>query len=109
MLSIIWLIFSILFLILGCFHWKASRKSIPPFQVSERPLAKQASVGILGADVDKPLRDFAHDFNSYLDHYNKSSRRQNRIGACGYFLASAAALFSMFLTMYPTLIGRLPW
>jgi hypothetical protein len=101
MLFIVWLIFAVLFLVLGCFHWKASRRNVPPFEVSERPLAKQASIGILGADVDKPLRDFARDFNSYLDHYNKSSRRQNRIGAFGYFLASATALFSFFM-MCPT-------
>ena len=97
MLSIVWLIFTVLFLVLGCFHWRASGKSIPPFQVSERPLAKQGFVGILGADVDKPLKDFARDFNSYLDHYNKSSRRQNMFQAFGYFLASATALFSFFL------------
>jgi hypothetical protein len=102
MLSIIWLIFAVLFVALGCFHWKASRKSIPPFQVSERPLSKHASVGILGADVDKPLKDFASDFNSYLTQYNKSSRRQNRVQAFGYFLASATALFSYFL---PTILN----
>jgi len=101
MLSIIWLIFAFLFLVLGCFHWRASGKIIPPFQVSGRPLDRQVTVKIAGADIDKPLKDFAHDFNSYLDHYNKSSRRQNRIQAVGYFLASATALFSFFM-MYPT-------
>lgn len=97
MLSIIWLIFAVLFFVLGYFHWRASGKIIPSFQVSGRPFDKQVSVKIAGADVDKPLKDFARDFNSYLDHYNESSRRQNRIQAFGYFLASATALFSFFL------------
>lgn len=97
MLSIIWLIFAVLFGILGYFHWKTSGKSIPPFQISSRPFDRQVTVKIAGADVDKPLKDFARDFNSYLRQYNESSRIQNRIAALGYFLASGTALFSMFL------------
>ena len=97
MLDVIWLIFTFLFFSLGCCHCISSGKIIPPFQVSGRPFDKQVSVKIAGVDVDKPLKDFAADFNSYLDHYNKSSRRQNRFQAFGYFLASATALFSFFL------------
>ena len=96
---VIWLIFTILFFSLGCFHLKASKNKISLFQISERPLSEYTSVKISGADVDKPLKDFARDFNSYLDRYNESSERQNIIAAIGYFLASAAALFSMFLVL----------
>jgi len=104
MLPIIWLIFAVLFFALGFFHWKASKKIIPPFQMSRRPLMRpdspvQVNIEMAGAGIDKPLEDFVSDFNSYLKHYNESSRRQNRIGAFGYFLASGTALFSMFLTI----------
>ena len=94
---VIWLIFTILFFSLGCFHLKESRNKISLFQVSERPLSEYMSIKISGADVDEPLKDFARDFNSYLDRYNDSSGRQNIMAALGYFLASAVALFSMFL------------
>jgi len=99
-LSIIWLIFVLLFISLGFFHLNASRKSISPFQLSERPFDKYVSAEIAGADIDKPLKDFARDFNSYLGDYNKSSRKQNRIAASGYFLALLTAIFSMVLTFY---------
>lgn len=62
-------------------------------------LSEYTSVKIFGADVDKPLKDFARDFNSYLDRYNESLGRQNILAAIGYFLASVAALFSMFLVL----------
>jgi len=96
-MCVIWIIFTILFFVLGCFHLVASRNNISLFQVSERPLSEYMSIKISGADIDEPLKDFARDFNSYLDSYNESSRRQNIMAAFGYFFASAAALFSMFL------------
>ena len=91
MVSIIWLVFTVLFFVLGCLNWGISKQSIPPFQVSGRPFDRQVTVKIAGADVDKPLRDFADDFNSYLKQYNESSRKQNKIAAFGYFLASGTA------------------
>ena len=59
----------------------------------------QVIAKIGGADIDKPLEDFVGDFNSYLDDYNKSSRRQHKIQAAGYCAASATALFSFVLTI----------
>ncbi len=102
MIPVIWLIFTALFLVLGIFHWIASRKVIPHFQVSVRPYMQPSSgiqviAKIGGADIDKPLEDFVSEFNSYLDDYNQSQRRQNRLQAFGYFLASATALYSLFL------------
>lgn len=97
MMSAIWLIFTALFLALGIFHWITSRKAISPFKVSTRPFAEHGSVQVLGADIDKPLKDFTHDFNSYLEKYNRLSCRQNRLQALGYLLASLTALSSFFL------------
>jgi len=104
MLWIVWLIFALLFLVLAYFHWRASKKTIPSFQISKRPYQLPSSgmkvtVQVAGADLDKPLEDFVGDFNSYLDHYNKSSCRQNIIQAFGYLLASLTAIFSIFLTI----------
>lgn len=91
-LSIIWLVLAILFLILGSFHLNVSRKSVSPFQPSEE------YTGIDIKLVGISTKGFVREFNSYLDHYNESTRRQNRIAAFGYFLASVTAFFSMYLT-----------
>ena len=104
MLWIIWLIFAVLFLVLAYYHWITSRKIIPSIQIHARPYNQpdspiQVTVGIAGADIDKPLEDFVSDFNDYLADYNKSSRRQNTFQACGYLLASLTAIFSIFFTV----------
>lgn len=96
-ISIIWLIFVILFFILGWYHWGTSKKVIEPFKPSERPLKNSGSVKILGADVDQPIKDFSKNFNEYLAEQNKLSKRQNRISAFGYWLASLTAFVSMAL------------
>jgi len=104
MLWIIWLIFAALFITLAYFHWMASKKIIPSFQISKRPYMQPSSgiqviAKVAGADIDKPLEDFVSDFNSYLDDYNKSSSRQHKIQAAGYCVASATAVFSFVLTI----------
>ena len=104
MLWIIWLIFAILFLVLAYYHWMTSRKIIPPIKIHRRPYNQpnspvQVTVRIAGSNVDEPLEDFASDFNEYLTDYNKSSRRQNTLQACGYLLASLTAIFSIFFTV----------
>ena len=92
----IWLVFAIIFLCLSGVHFFQLGKKIAPFQVSQRPLA-QVTVKIAGADVDKPLNDFAEEFNKYLDSYNKSTSKQNRIAGIGYLVASIVSIFSMVL------------
>lgn len=80
-----------------------SGNRISHFKMSERPMTQmtgvQVRIQMAGADVDQPLRDFTHDFNFYLDNYNKSSSRQHKVQAIGYWVASATAVFSFVLTM----------
>ena len=101
MLWIIWLVFAVLFLVLAYYHWKASRRAISPIQIHTRPYNEpdspiKVTARIAGTGIDKPLEDFVSDFNDYLADYNKSSRRQNTFQACGYFLASLMAIFTIF-------------
>jgi len=49
----------------------------------------------LGTSLDQPLKDFANDFNKYLENQNKSNRKMNQLVDCDYFLAALTALFSM--------------
>ncbi len=96
-LSVIWLIFSVLFLVLGLYHFKLSKFNIAPFAVPERLGVIRDSVKKIGFDPDEPIRDFITNFNLYLNNHNRSSRRQNIAAACGYWLASIIAVISMIL------------
>jgi hypothetical protein len=103
-LWIIWLIFALLFLFLAGYHWRLSKKTFSPFQLPEIPYWKPAkgipvNTGILDADIKKAFDNFGDGFNSYIDDYNKSSGRQNKLQAGGYLLASFTAILSIFLTI----------
>ena len=93
--SIVWLLFAFLFLGLCCYHYNASKRDIPPFKLSERPLGKKVAIKAAGADLDQLTKDFAKNFNAYLDRQNKFSRKQNKRSAYGYFIAFLAAIVSM--------------
>jgi len=101
-LSIIWVVFAVLFFSLGCFYWQESKRTIPPFKLAERKLSRsdspvQVSIHAAGTPLDQPLEDFAVQFNAYLEEQNASSHRTNVRAACGCFLAAATALFSAFI------------
>jgi len=56
-------------------------------------------VKVNGVDIEQPLQYFIHDFNYYIDYYNKESKIGNIIQATGYFLAAGTslAIFLYFL------------
>jgi len=94
-LRLYWLFFAVVFFGLGLWHSGQSASAIPPFTVTQRPV--QGTMGLMGMDVDKPLTDFAAEFNAYLTTQNAASRNANRVAALGYFAAGLTALFSMWL------------
>jgi hypothetical protein len=101
-LSVIWLVFAALFLILGRWHWIESKSAMPPFELTKREMDRPDSgvrfkIDIGGTPLDKPLADFVKDFNEYLSAQNDTSRKANLRAAWGYFVAALTALFSMFL------------
>ncbi len=98
-ISVVWLIFALMFFFLGLYHWNASEKDVPLFKLSERPGKNWGSIKVLGSDVDQPVKDFAQDFNNYLDEQNRLSKKQNQRSAFGYWLASLTALVSIFLEL----------
>ena len=98
-ISIIWLVFAVLFFILGSWHLTASMSAIPPIELTKRAMDKPESpvrveISIAGSPIDKPLADFAKDFNEYVSVQNRASRRANQLAAYGYFLAALTALYS---------------
>ena len=111
-LSIIWIIFAVLFLLLGRFYWHESKRSIPPFKLAERKYFRSDSsikvrIEAGGTPIDQPLEDFALQFNAYLEEKNSSSRKINRRAAYGYYLASTTALFSAFIEWYNIITAHL--
>jgi hypothetical protein len=95
-LTIIWSIFTIIFFALGYYQWKMAGKSISHFQVRQN-IPKGAEFKLNLGYVD--FNEFVGNFNSYIDYYNQTSKRQNKTQAIGFWVASATALFSVVLTV----------
>ncbi len=92
-LAIIWLIFVIIFASFGIYHFIESTKDIPSIKLELKKPVIGSVVGVstgIGA-----VKKFAKEMSEYVDNYNKSSKRQNRIAALGYFAAALTALVSM--------------
>jgi len=102
-LSVIWFVFIILFFMLGRAHWIQSKHSVPPFRVTTLVDESRGGIKVFGTPIDKPLEDFAADFNKYLDEQNQSNRRVNRLAACGYFLAALTAFVAMVVVIAASL------
>ncbi len=98
-ITYIWLVIAIIFLGLSIFHWYQSNKEISGFQVTPRPM-KNVSVAIAGASIDKPLAEFATNFNKYLKEQNTSNKYQNRLTAAGYLLSALLCLVSVALNSF---------
>jgi hypothetical protein len=97
--SIIWLVFMFIFVILGFSHLKKSKQEIPNFKITKvLSSGADAEIKVGGVSIEKPFQDFANEFNNkYLEQQNKSNREANRIAAWGYFVASLTSLFSAVL------------
>lgn len=96
-ISIIWIAFTAIFILLSIVSFVQAGKRISAFNLSQRPLAAIVTVKIAGADVDQPLKDFAADMNKYIGSYNSSSRCQNLIAGWGYIAAAIVSAASFML------------
>jgi hypothetical protein len=72
-------VFAVMFLILGCLHWRDSKNFISPF-----PRSLTSS-------------DFEFSFNQFLKKFNESAQQQNKYAAYGYWLACSTSFFAVFL------------
>ena len=93
-LNILWFIFAVIFLALGVFHWRMAGKSVSYLQVKQlMPQGIQVDITMAGID----FQEFVDKFNRYIDHYNQTSKKQNKVQAIGYWVASLIAVFSFVL------------
>ena len=96
LITILWIIFAGLFLVLAIFHWHLALQTIQPFE------AKPSSgVGAIeGIPIAKSgFKKFIAEFNLFIDRQNASTRRQNTVAVVGYLAAFVTAILSAFLTI----------
>jgi len=95
-LSIVWSIFVLIFLALGCFYWKVSGKNISHLKL-EQLLPKGVEVKVVIGGIN--YHELVNNFNEYIDYYNKTSTMQSRTQAIGYWVASLVALVSLIVSV----------
>ncbi len=88
-IPITWLVFAIIFISLGVYHWNASKNNINPFPIPQS--------NNIDKNTSQALMQFGNIINSHVCKLNKSSKSQNIIAALGYWAAAATAVFSVFL------------
>jgi hypothetical protein len=79
---------------LAVHHYHLSHHLMPPMTVTERPFANNVTARVSGMDLDKPLKDFATNFNNYVTEQNSSWRELNLASFWGYVVAALTAIFS---------------
>ncbi len=98
--SIIWCIFTVIFIVLGFAHLQEVDNTIPPFAVPK--FAPQGASITLGTaenkvGLEEPVRLFVKDFNQHLKSQDKANATANSRAAFGYFAAALTALVSLLL------------
>ena len=107
-ISIIWLIFTFIFVKLGYSHWEQSKQVTPKIEVTKL-LGGGNDIKISGTSIEKPFLDFANEFNNnYLEKQDKANFEANRNAAFGYFAASLTALFAIVLEWVSYISKRKP-
>lgn len=92
MISLIWLIFSFIFLILSTFHFYISFKNI---KTPENIPAHLKSVN----GVSIGIAEFISYFREYINDVNKSNKLINIIQGFGYLVAFATSVYSYYLSL----------
>jgi len=89
MIGCIWIIFTLLFFALGCFHLYHSRQSIEKMpKISGAKSINGVSTGLV---------EFQEGLGNYVDQLNRDNRKANITTAFGYFVTAVTALFLYFL------------
>ena len=91
MITVVWAIFSLIFLALCIFHIRLARSVIPHFSnKSDIKTINGMRVGVV---------DAVADMNSYIDQVNRDARRINIAQAIGYGMACLTAVLSLWMSV----------
>lgn len=86
----IWLVLAAIFFSFGFQHWRLSQRDIRPFRVRE---------GEWTGEAGEVLKDFAEDYNRYLEDVNATYRDKHRVAMVGYIVTGLLAVVSLFLSL----------
>ena len=101
-ISVLWLIFAVLFFLLALHHRAESKRTIPKMEVRRYESDDTTKIARGGVPIEQRLIDFVDDFNKHLDDQDKSNRKANLCAFYGYLLAGLTALVSMGLVWWET-------
>ncbi|MBZ5588142.1 MAG: hypothetical protein LAO05_06225 [Acidobacteriia bacterium] len=93
-LSIVWLVFAVVFLGLGVRHWRDRQAALPELKSMIRPSH------LLGVPTVYGGKEFVDEVNEFVRRLNARLSSANRLAAFGYFAASATALVSAVLAWF---------
>ena len=101
-LTIVWLALAVIFGALGRFHWLEADRPMPAFEPGESAYEVsgsgfQVKIGVSGAALDQPFRQFADDLNAWIEVRNRSARTAHRQAAGACLVGVVAALVAMGL------------
>lgn len=96
-ISIIWLVFTILFFCLAGFHFVESQQTIPKIEVRRYPSDDTMEIKTGDVTIQQRLFDFGDDFNKFLNNLEGSNRKANLYACIGYILAGLTAVVSLGL------------
>ena len=94
----VWLFFSAFFLYFAYVHWRQSSQDIRHFTVRNRDPEKQDQGP--ETELSEANREFAQDFNRYLDTVNQHNRSRHRAAAIGYAISGIVAMASMGILLF---------
>lgn len=94
----VWLFFSAFFLYFAYVHWRQSSQDIRHFTVRNRDPEKQDQAA--ETELSEANREFAQDFNRYLDSVNQHNRSRHRAAAIGYAISGIVAMASMGILLF---------
>ena len=94
----VWLFFSAFFLYFAYVHWRQSSQDIRHFTVRNRDPEKQDQGP--EPELSEANREFAQDFNRYLDTVNQHNRSRHRAAAIGYAISGIVAMASMGILLF---------
>lgn len=86
----VWLIFFIIFIFFGIYHFCRSKKNI------SKIVSKAQVKGINGLNLG--IKDFIDDFNNYVDELNRDNYKINLWTSIAYITNALIALFSYLIS-----------
>jgi len=102
LLSLIWVVVSLVFFNLGIAHYNQSKQAYPAFEFQKLPEGEDFDFyNSVALTNQNKIRIFTEEFNNYVHQQNASNKKQNIYSAFGCFISSFLAIISAFIPTPP--------